>query len=443
MNLSNSSTMTAESVCPVQPGEVIAGKYRVDRVVGAGGMGVVVAATHLQLHHLVAIKLLAPRFATYELAMPRFLQEARAAARIQNEHVVRVFDVGVLPDGPPYIAMEYLDGVDLDRLIDRRGPLPLQEAIECLLQACEGIAEAHAVGVVHRDLKPGNLVRCEHPGAPPLVKVVDFGVSKLRDAQLPSLVVTGPSEIVGSPLYASPEQLDASRDVDERADIWALGAVGYAMLAGRPPFAAESFSELCVKVAQARPASLGSLRDDVPEVLADVIERCLRKDRRERYRTIAQLATALAPFASQRALVSVDRIACASRHASFEAPPSSPVSLLAGTLDPVAPARSPPSHSLGALRWVLIAAMLAIVAVAVAATSSDRTASVRASASPAAVLGAVASDTPIPGASSPVPATRVDLPAPSEAPPATSVPTTPPPAVTSRPSRTSGFGGML
>ena len=195
MNLNNSSRATVESVCPVQPGEVIAGKYRVDRVVGAGGMGVVVAATHLQLHHLVAIKLLAPRFATYELAMPRFLQEACAAARIQNEHVVRVFDVGVLPDGPPYIAMEYLDGVDSDRLIDQRGSLPLQEAIECLLQACEGIAEAHAVGVVHRDLKPGNLVRCEHPGAPPLVKVVDFGVSKLRDAQLPSLVVTGPARL--------------------------------------------------------------------------------------------------------------------------------------------------------------------------------------------------------------------------------------------------------
>ncbi len=371
-------------ICPVQPGEIIAGKYRVDRVVGAGGMGVVVAATHLQLHHLVAIKVLAPRFATCEVAMPRFLQEACAAARIQNEHVVRVFDVGVLPDGPPYIAMEYLDGVDLERLIDQRGPLPLQEAIECLLQACEGIAEAHAVGVVHRDLKPSNLVRCEHAGAPPLVKVVDFGVSKLRDAQHPSLVVTGPSEIVGSPLYAAPEQLDASRDVDERADIWALGAVGYTMLAGKPPFAAGSFSELCVQVAQARPVALGSLRDDVPEVLAGVIERCLRRDRRERYRTVAQLATALAPFASHRALVSVDRIACASRQPALEAPTSAPAPVLAGTLDPVAPSRSAPSHSLGALRWAMVAAVLAIVAAAMAATSSERTVGVRASASPVA-----------------------------------------------------------
>jgi serine/threonine protein kinase len=370
---------------PVLPGEVIAGKYRVERLVGAGGMGVVVAATHLQLGNVVAIKILAPQYAPFDAAVPRFVQEARAAARIQNEHVVRVFDVGVLDGGPPYMAMDYLEGVDLDHMLRRRGPLPVSEAVECLLQACEGINEAHAVGVVHRDLKPGNLVRCEHPGAPPLAKIVDFGVSKVREVvPTESLVKTGPHEIIGSPLYASPEQILSAPDVDERTDIWALGAVFYAALAGRPPFMASTLSELCVRIAQSRPPSVHEVRADVPALLAGIIDRCLAKEARERFQSVAELARALAPFAPGRALGSLDRIASRGAPASLAA---TLVSAREPQVTPVAPppesrrARSvraprslratPEAHEAdGALRWALVGALLAVAVLAAALASS-------------------------------------------------------------------------
>ena len=422
---------------PLRPGEIIAGKYRVERVLGAGGMGVVVVATHLQLRHPVAIKVLAMRSAECEPAVPRFLQEARAAARIQNEHVVRVFDVGVLPDGPPFIAMEFLEGNDLGRLLEERGPLPLPEALECLLQACEGISEAHAVGVVHRDLKPANLVRCERPGAPPLVKVVDFGISKLMGTAASSadMVVTAPHEILGSPFYASPEQIRSSRHVDGRADIWALGAVCYAMLAGEPPFQADTFSRLCTRIIEARAVPLDRRRPDVPPSLAAVIERCLAKEPEDRFQTVAELACALAPFAPPRALVHIERIVSLARGAP-----------LAVVRDPEGPIHTV-AHvgSAGVLRWAVASAVLALATAAVLlASRGGSSVATAGTSSPAArAPESTTQDTAIrneieTAASSPPAATP-----PAESISAAPLPSAPVGPVRARPSRTSGFGGML
>lgn len=357
---------------PAVEGDIIAGKYRVERLVGAGGMGVVVAATHMQLGHLVAIKLLAPQFASVPVAVERFLQEARAAARIRSDHVVRVFDVGVIDDGGPYMAMDYLEGVDLGRTIDRRGTLPVAETVECLLQACEGVAEAHAVGVVHRDIKPANLVRCERPGAPPHVKVVDFGISKVRQpaSHPPSdLSLTGPHEIMGSPLYASPEQIRSASDVDERADIWALGAVCYTALAGRPPFLATTLPELYERVAHTPHASLQELRSDVPALLAAVVDRCLAKDRAARFQSVAELAASLVSFAPARATGSIERIASITRRMAPVVFLPTLRSRQGSSLAAVVPPRARRRTGIATWSWAIGAALVA-AAIAAAAMAS-------------------------------------------------------------------------
>jgi serine/threonine protein kinase len=175
-----------------QKGDVLAGKYRVERVLGAGGMGIVLAAEHLQLRQPVAIKLLLPSVSADPDTIARFAREAQAAARIQSEHVARVIDVAALEDGSPYMVMEFLEGKDLGKVLSERGPLPLEEAVGYLLQSCEGVAEAHAAGIVHRDLKPSNLFVCQRPGGRITIKVLDFGISKaqpLASAQAPDRVV--------------------------------------------------------------------------------------------------------------------------------------------------------------------------------------------------------------------------------------------------------------
>ncbi len=302
--------------------------------------------------------------------------------------MVRVFDVGTPTDGSPYIAMEYLEGDDLDQMLQQRGPLPLGEALECLLQACEGIGEAHAVGVVHRDLKPANLVRCERTGAPPFVKVVDFGISKLLTTgghgQDP--VVTAPNEILGSPLYAPPEQLRAARDADARADIWALGAVGYALLAGRPPFEAPTYAELCALITEATPVPLTLLRRDVPPELAAVFERCLAKAPEARFQTVGELARALAPFAPPRAVVCLERIA------SLQPPPPGPADVTCHDGLAVADPLTDEGRPGGVLRWAVASALVSVlvvsgIVVAWPGASSVSHAPMTASASHATALG--------------------------------------------------------
>jgi serine/threonine-protein kinase len=296
----------------VSPGEVLAGKYAIEAVLGRGGMGLVLAARHLQLDERVAIKLMLPEVATNADAVARFVREARAAAKIRSEHVVRVSDVGTLEGGQPFMVMEYLEGSDLAALLASRGPLPLPEVAEYVLQACEAISEAHALGIVHRDLKPSNLYLTQRVDGTPVVKVLDFGISKVSastntlTAGTPSRTQT--SALMGSPFYMSPEQMASSRDVDARSDVWALGIIIYELLSGAPPFMGQTLPEVCARILEGTLEPLRNKVPDLPEAVEVLVGRCLVRDLGARFRDVGELSRALVPFAPKRARVSVDRI---------------------------------------------------------------------------------------------------------------------------------------
>lgn len=295
----------------LQPGDLLAGRYRVHRVIGSGGMGVVVEAYHVDLAHRVAIKLLKSSAAKRPSTLERFLQEARASVRLQGQHVARVTDVGRLEDGRPYIVMEYLHGRDLAQWLQEHGPMPVQHAVDLVLQACEAIAEAHSLGIVHRDLKPANLFLTTAPDGTLLVKVLDFGISKLMDPAalgFQDAKLTATSDVMGSPLYMSPEQVMSSKSVDGRSDIWSLGVILFEAMTGVAPFGADTVPELFVRIATADPRRLHEVRPDVPMALSDVVAQCLAKDRAGRFPSVAKLAQALAPFGSPAAARSVESI---------------------------------------------------------------------------------------------------------------------------------------
>jgi serine/threonine-protein kinase len=281
-------------------GQVLAGKYRIDQLLGTGGMGVVVAATHLQLKSRVAIKFLSPDAVQNEAAAARLLREARASANIKSDHVARVIDVGTLESGSPYIVMEHLEGINLANLLRKKGRLSVGEATTYVLQACDGVAHAHALGIVHRDLKPSNLFATDRRGSP-TIKVLDFGLSKVTESGghlKPDTHLTSTTDVIGSPIYMSPEQLRSTRDVDARTDIWALGTILFELIAGQPPFRARTLPQLCMLILHSRPRSLRELCPEASPALETVIRRCLEKDPAKRFDTVAQLAQALAPFAS-------------------------------------------------------------------------------------------------------------------------------------------------
>jgi hypothetical protein len=295
---------------PIREGEILAGKYRVDRVLGVGGMGVVAAAHHLELDDKVAIKFLLPETLGNAEAVTRFAREARAAVKIKSEHVARVSDVGKLENGAPYMVMEYLEGTDLSGWLSKHGPLPSEQAVEFILQASEAIAEAHALGIVHRDLKPANLFVIRRPDGALSIKVLDFGISKMT-----SLTGSGgegsmtrTSTMMGSPIYMSPEQIQSSKDVDQRGDIWALGVILYELITGEPPFGGEHMAELIFSIISASPASMRVRRPDLPPQLEAVIMHCLEKQRSSRFPNVEEMAIALLPFAPKRSAVSVERI---------------------------------------------------------------------------------------------------------------------------------------
>jgi hypothetical protein len=241
-------------------------------------------------------------------ATARFAREARAAAKITNEHVARVRDGGSLESGAPYIVMEFLEGEDLACLLQRRGPLPVDRAVDFVLQACVAVAEAHKVGIIHRDLKPSNLFCTRRTDGHFVVKVLDFGISKRVDAEA-GVSVTRTNTVMGSPLYMSPEQLRSTRDVDHRTDIWAFGIILFELLAGRVPFDGETFTEVAVKASTEPPVSLRRLRADTPPGLEAIIERCLAKAPNGRYADVAVFATALAEFGSRQARALAERVA--------------------------------------------------------------------------------------------------------------------------------------
>jgi serine/threonine protein kinase len=311
------------SESPVAPGDVLAGKYRVDRILGAGGMGLVVAATHLTIHQRVALKFLRPDAARMPETKERFLREAQAAVRLKSEHVAKVLDVGTLEDGSPYMVMEYLEGSTLGDVVRKHGPLPVADAVSHVVQACEAVAEAHAAGIVHRDIKPDNLFLTRSVHGRPLVKVLDFGIAKTLGVDL-HLSLTRTATIVGSPLYMPPEQLRSAKHVDVRADIWALGAVLFELVAGRPPFVAESFSELCLKVATDPTPTPSSVQADVPTSLDAVVVRCLEKDPAKRFQNVGELADALQAFASESVRDFARRVSSVLKMDSQPAPPPPP-----------------------------------------------------------------------------------------------------------------------
>jgi len=287
-----------------RPGDVLEGKYTIERVLGAGGMGIVFAARHSTLGQRVAVKMLLPEVARRPEAVERFLREARACINLKSEHVARVLDVGTHDNGAPFMVMEYLDGEDLQRAI-AGGPLAVAAAIDYTLQAAEALAEAHGMGIVHRDLKPANLFLSGRADGSPLVKVLDFGISKALSAEQG---ITRTDAIMGSPGYMSPEQINSAKHVDQRTDVWGLGIVLYELLTGRPPFEGEHLAAISVKIVLEKPKPVHELRSDVPRPLSAVVERCLAKDVGERYQNMAELAEALLPFAPKELAPLVERI---------------------------------------------------------------------------------------------------------------------------------------
>lgn len=301
-----------QAAAGVREGEILAGKYRVDKVLGVGGMGVVVAARHVDLDNKVAIKFLLPALLANPEAVTRFAREARAAVKITCENVARIFDVDTLENGAPYMVMEFLEGGDLAEWLRQKGPLPFDQAVEFVLQACVAVADAHSLGIVHRDLKPANLFCVRRSDGQFLIKVLDFGISKLLDVgqagDPAGMSVTETSTVIGSPLYMSPEQMQSAKNVDARTDLWSLGVILFQLVTGAVPFLGESYGEVAIKIATQATPSLRAYRPDAPPGLDVVIGRCLAKDRDRRYANVAELALALLPFAPKRAAASVERI---------------------------------------------------------------------------------------------------------------------------------------
>ena len=281
------------------------GKYRILKQVAEGGMGTVAIAEHVVLGQRVAIKFVLSDLVNEEGVVDRFMREAQAAAGLQSDFVARVFDVDRLDDGTPYMIMEYLEGEDLDDVIEASGPLPIHTAVDYTLQVLDALAEAHALGIIHRDLKPANLFLARRPDRTRRMKVLDFGISKVVQSRRSGGATTGTKSVLGSPSYMSPEQIESSKNVDQRTDIWSIGVVLYELLTAITLFDGPSVGVIFAKVLRDRPPPIGQLRPDLPAALADAIDKCLAFDRKDRFASAVQLMKALSPFASKHARMSM------------------------------------------------------------------------------------------------------------------------------------------
>jgi len=398
-------------------GAVLAGRYRIERVLGQGGMGVVVKAMHLQLFQPVAMKFLLPEVLGNQQVVQRFLREAQAAVRLKSEHVARVIDVGSLETGAPYMVLEYLEGADLSNF--PRSQLSIGGIVDLVLQACEALAEAHSLGIVHRDIKPANFFITRGNDGRQLLKVLDFGISK---TPMGNTNLTATQSVMGTPAYMSPEQMRSSRDVDHRADIWALGVVLFELLQGAPPFGGDTFSSMVIKVVN---DPLPRLSVQLPGELDAIVYRCLEKDPARRFQNVAELAQALAPYAQSdtQAAISVQRtrsIIGLEAHRPVTDPGPARRAIPPSTISGAVGAHTTPPTS---RRWPLFAGLgvvlIAVVAVAVLASSGGGGGSSGGGkTTPAAQPQAAAS---------PPAATPPAAPPHAAAPPAVAVPTVPPP----------------
>jgi serine/threonine-protein kinase len=417
--------VTSPDTPPVREGDILDAKYRVERVLGVGGMGVVVAATHVQLQTRVALKFLLPAVLGHPQVVHRFAREARAAVQIHSEHVARVIDVGTLPTGSPYMVMEYLEGGDLAEAVAKGGAMPVAKAVGYVLEACEAIAEAHALGIVHRDLKPANLFLARRPGRDPIIKVLDFGISKSNEATTSGLTQT--SNVLGSPQYMAPEQMMSSKDVDARADIWALGGILYELVTGAPPFVAETMAEIVYMVTQRDAPPLLERRPELPPALGAVLARALSRAPAGRFADVAKLAAALAPFGPPRSEISLERInrVLGSNEAPAPAPaPPTPAPPAAATLAQTGMLEELQPRSSRKVGVLVAAAAAALVIAFVAWRALKATES-----PPPVAAGAAKPEPPVVAAPAPAPAPppAAAAPAPAPAPPAPP-PVTPPPA---------------
>jgi serine/threonine protein kinase len=284
-------------------GEVIARKYRVNSVVGTGGMGVVLSATHLELGQSVAIKVLTipEDDARRDEARERFLREGRATAALVSDHVVRVYDVGTLDNGAPFMVMELLRGKDLAQTLQQNGALPIEQAADYVRQAADAIASAHAQGIVHRDLKPSNLFLTQRSDGSALIKVLDFGISKTTQTELDPVTgnLTAARSVLGTPFYMSPEQIRDAKKVDFRTDIWSLGLILHELLTGSPAFEGGTLPGVCAAIAADPPAALRLKRPEVPVELEAIVLKCLEKDAGRRFQDVRDLAAKLAPWSGR------------------------------------------------------------------------------------------------------------------------------------------------
>ncbi|HEY2405954.1 MAG TPA: serine/threonine-protein kinase [Polyangiaceae bacterium] len=294
-----SETQTGQHIDPkrYQVGEVIAGKYRIDALIGEGGMGAVYRAFNLQLEAPVAIKLLRPRD-DRDVSSRRLKQEAKAAAKLGHPAIVRVFDVGESAQGDPFIVMELLEGLNLAALIARDQRLGAQQAVQLLLPVADALAMTHARGIIHRDLKPDNVfIAAEGDQLQP--KLVDFGIVKLAGEQVVDTHLTQPGSVLGSPEYLSPEQARGQEDVDLRTDIWSFCVVLYEAVTGLPPFVAQNYNALLRGILEDEPRPLNEhLAGD--DALWAIVRRGLAKDRDARFRSMGELGRALAGWLVSR-----------------------------------------------------------------------------------------------------------------------------------------------
>jgi serine/threonine protein kinase len=373
------SADSTEPTAAFANGSIIAGKYLIENTLAEGGVGIVASAMHVTLQQRVAIKYLKPKALESPSLVERFVREARLAAQIRSEHVVRVHDVGILPNGAPFMVMEHLVGQDLG-LVVAKGPSPTAIAVDYILQACDALAEAHGLQIVHRDIKPANLFLAERPSNTPILKIIDFGISKAIPQRSKTASwgrQTEDGDRFGTPLYMSPEQLRSTSNVDARADIWALGVVLHELLTGELPFEGDDLPQLCASILIRPPVHLTAALRGAPVELETIILKCLEKDRLRRFRNVAELAQELVPFGPADASARAARIMAVVRSAGASIRPPTP---MPGTLKvqdvpvylpPVTPANSANSGNTtvtsvgrGAQAWrpVALGAALAIVA---------------------------------------------------------------------------------